>query len=209
MEMNPQTIIPRATVPIRLADFSFIASHLLQIIPRAHNPSSAHSISSQQIAPPLIPILPLPHRQRHKIINHTPPENPIAPSTQPRESQPRRNLRPQRHALAHKVRHTSIVQEVQTPDSRESFGDNVCEDAAPALGVHRLQLGGDVPDLHDAIDPDEDVGGLEGLAVPEEHPGADADVADGVVGDELDDFVELALLGWVGGGVFPELVEPG
>lgn len=101
------------------------------------------------------------------------------------------------------------MQEVQTPDSRESLRDNVREDAAPALGVHRLQLGGDVPDLHDAVDPDEDVGGLEGFAVPEEHPGADADVADGVVGDELDDFVELALLGWVGGGVFPELVEPG
>jgi len=62
--------------------------------------------------------------------------------------------------------------------------------------------------LHDAVDPDEDVGGLEGLAVPEEHPGADADVADGVVRDELDDLVELFLLGGVVGGVLPELVEP-
>lgn len=83
------------------------------------------------------------------------------------------------------------------------------EDAAPALGVHGLELGGDVPQLHQAIDPDEDVGSLEGLAVPEEHPGADAEVADGVVGDELDDLVELAGLGGVRGVVFPELVEPG
>ena len=59
------------------------------------------------------------------------------------------------------------------------------------------------------MDPDEDVAGFELLAVPEEHPGADADVADGVVGDELDDFVELCPLRGVGGAVFPELVEPG
>ena len=101
------------------------------------------------------------------------------------------------------------MQEVQTPDASEGLGHDVREDAAPALGVHGLELGRDVPDLHQAVDPDEDVGGLEGLAVPEEHPGADADVADGVVGDELDDLVEFAFLGGVGGGVFPELVEPG
>jgi hypothetical protein len=101
------------------------------------------------------------------------------------------------------------VQEVQTPNARESLRDNVREDAAPALGVHGFQLGGDVPDLHDAVDPDEDVWGLEGFAVPEEHPGADADVADGVVGDELDDFVQLLFLGGVWGVVLPELVEPG
>lgn len=81
------------------------------------------------------------------------------------------------------------MQEVQTPNAGKGLGYDVGENAAPALGVHRPELGRDVPDLHQAVDPDEDVGGLEGLAVPEEHPGADAEVADGVVGDELDDLV--------------------
>ena len=101
------------------------------------------------------------------------------------------------------------MQEVQAANAGEGLCDDVRQDAAPALGVHGLELRRDVPQLHDAVDPDEDVGGLERLAVPEEHPGADADVADGVVGDELDDFVEFSLLRRVGGAVFPELVEPG
>ena len=101
------------------------------------------------------------------------------------------------------------MQEVQAADASEGLRDDVRQDAAPALGVHGLELRRDVPQLHDAVDPDEDVGGLEGFAVPEEHPGADADVADGVVGDEFDDLVELFLLGGVAGAVLPELVEPG
>jgi hypothetical protein len=100
------------------------------------------------------------------------------------------------------------VQEVQAPNASECLRDDVCQDAAPALCVHWLELRRDVPHLHDAVDPDENVGRLERLAVPEEHPRADADVADGVVGDELDDLVELFLLRWVVGAVFPELVEP-
>jgi len=100
------------------------------------------------------------------------------------------------------------VQEVQAANAGEGLCDDVRQDAAPALGVHGLELRRDVPQLHDAVDPDEDVGGLEGFAVPEEHPGADADVADGVVGDEFDDLVELFLLGGVVGAVLPELVEP-
>ena len=166
-----------------------LSSHLLQIVPSTNNPSSAHSISSQHITPPLIPILPLPDRQRDKVINHAPAENPITARAQARKSQARRNLCPKRRLRANKVRHTSVVQKVQTPNASKSLGHDVCEDAAPALGVHRLELGRDVPDLHQAVYPDEDVGGLERLAVPEEHPGADAEVADGVVGDELDDLV--------------------
>lgn len=101
------------------------------------------------------------------------------------------------------------MQEVQAANAGEGLCDDVRQDAAPALGVHGLELRRDVPQLHDAVDPDEDVGSLERFAVPEEHPGADADVADGVVGDELDDLVELFLLRGVGGAVFPKLVEPG
>lgn len=100
------------------------------------------------------------------------------------------------------------MQEVQDSNASERLRDDVCQDAAPALCVHRLELRRDEPDLHDAVDPDEDVGGFELLAVPEEHPRADAHVADRIVWDELDDFVEFFLLCWVGGAVLPELVEP-
>lgn len=186
-----------------------VSSHLLQKVPSAHNPSSANSIGREQIAPTLMAILPLPHRERHKIINQAPAENPIAPSAQTRKTQPSRNFGPQGRLRAHKVRHAGIVQEIQTPDPRESLRHDVRQYAAPAARVHGVELRVDVPQLHQAVDPDEDVGGLEGLAVPEEHPRADAEVAEGVVGDEADDFVELAFLGRVRGGVFPELVEPG
>jgi len=184
-------------------------NHLLQVVPSTHNTSSADSIRAQQIAPANITILPLSHAQRNKIVNHTPAKDPIARSAQTSEAQTRSNLRPHRRLSTDEVRNARVVQEVQAADASEGLRDDVRQDAAPAPGVHGLELGGDVPQLHDAVDPDEDVGGLEGLAVPEEHPGADADIADGVVGHEFDDLVEFFLLGGVVGAVLPELVEPG
>jgi hypothetical protein len=181
---------------------------LLQVVPGANNASSAHSVRAEKVAPANIAILPLSNAQRDKVVHHTSAKDPIARSAQARETKTSSDLRPHRRVLADKVRNTGVVQEVQASDARESLGDDVREDAAPALCIHGLELGGDVPDLHDAVDPDEDVGGFEGFAVPEEHPGADADVADGVVGDELDDFVELFLLRGVVGAVLPQLVEP-
>jgi hypothetical protein len=183
--------------------------HLLQVVPRTHNTSSTDSIRAQQVAPANITILPLSNAQRNKVVHHTSTKDPIARSAQASETQTRSNLRPNWRFSTNEVRNARVVQEIQDSNAGEGLRDDVRQDAAPALGVHGLELGGDVPQLHDAVDPDEDVGGLEGLAVPEEHPSADADVADGVVGDELDDLVELFLLGGVVGAVLPELVEPG
>ena len=181
---------------------------LLQVVPSANNARSTNGVRAKKVAPANITILPLSNTQRDKVVHHASTKDPIARSAQAREAETGRDLRPHGRLLADKVRDAGVVQEVQASDAREGLCDNVREDAAPALCVHGLELGGDVPDLHDAVDPDEDVGGLERFAVPEEHPGADADVADGVVGDELDDFVELFLLGGVVGAVLPQLVEP-
>lgn len=183
--------------------------HLLQVVPGTNNPSGADGIRAKEVAPANIAVLPLSNTQRDKVVHHASAKDPVARSAQASESKTRSNLRPHRRLSTDEVRDARVVQEVQAANAGEGLCDDVRQDAAPALGVHGLELRRDVPQLHDAVDPDEDVGGLERLAVPEEHPGADADVADGVVGDELDDFVEFSLLRRVGGAVFPELVEPG
>ena len=183
--------------------------HLLQEVPGTNNAGGANSIRAEKVAPANIAILPLSNAQRDKVVHHAPAKDPVARRAQAREPEPRGHLRPHGGLGADEVRDARVVQEVQAANAGEGLGDDVRQDAAPAAGVHGLELRRDVPQLHEAVDPDEDVGGLERFAVPEEHPGADADVADGVVGDELDDFVEFSLLRRVGGAVFPELVEPG
>jgi hypothetical protein len=181
---------------------------LLQVVPSTNKTRAANSVRAQKVAPANVAILPLSNAQRNKVVDHATTKDPIARSAQPSKAEPRSHLHPHRGLRTNKVRNTGVVQEVQAPDAREGLRDDVCQNAAPALRVHGLELRRDVPDLHDAVDPDEDVGRLERFAVPEEHPRADADVADGVVGDELDDLVELFLLGWVVGAVLPELVQP-
>jgi hypothetical protein len=176
---------------------------LLQVIPSTNKTRTANSVRAQKVAPPNIAILPLSNTKRNEVVYHAATKDPIARSAQTSKAETRSHLHPHRGLRTNKVRNTSVVQEVQAPNARD-----VCQDAAPALRVHGLELRRDVPDLHDAVDPDEDVGRLERFAVPEEHPRADADVADRVVGDELDDFVELFLLRGVIGAVLPELVEP-
>jgi hypothetical protein len=181
---------------------------LLQVIPSTNKTRTANSVRAQKVAPPNIAILPLSNTKRNEVVYHAATKDPIARSAQTSKAETRSHLHPHRGLRTNKVRNTSVVQEVQAPNAREGLRDDVCQNAGPALRVHGLELRRDVPDLHDAVDPDEDVGRLERFAVPEEHPRADADVADRVVGDELDDFVELFLLRGVIGAVLPELVEP-
>jgi molybdenum cofactor biosynthesis enzyme MoaA len=181
---------------------------LLQVVPSTDKTRTANSVRAQKVAPANIAILPLSNAERYKVVDHAATKDPITRSAQASKAKTRSHLRPHRRLRTDKVRNTGVVQEVQAPNASECLRDDVCQDAAPALCVHWLELRRDVPHLHDAVDPDENVGRLERLAVPEEHPRADADVADGVVGDELDDLVELFLLRWVVGAVFPELVEP-
>jgi hypothetical protein len=167
---------------------------LLQVVPSTDKTRTANSVRAQKVAPANIAILPLSNAERDEVVDHAATKDPIARSAQASKAETRSHLRPHRGLRTNKVRNTSVVQEVQASNAGERLRDDVCQDAAPALCVHWLELRRDVP--------------LECLAVPEEHPRADADVADGVVGDELDDLVELFLLRRVVGAVFPELVEP-
>ena len=62
------------------------------------------------------------------------------------------------------------MQEVEDADAREGLGDNVGEPVGSGGAVERLEGGGDIAQLGEGIDDDEDVGGLEIVGVPEEHP---------------------------------------
>jgi hypothetical protein len=181
---------------------------LLQVVPGTNKTRTANSVRAQKVAPANVAVLPLSNAERDEVVDHAATKDPIARSAQAGKAETCGHLRPHWRLRANKVRNTGVVQEVQASNASERLRDDVCQDAAPALCVHWLELCRDVPHLHDAVDPNEDVGRLERLTVPEEHPGANADVADGVVGDELDDLVELFLLRRVVGAVFPELVEP-
>lgn len=101
------------------------------------------------------------------------------------------------------------MQQIEDADAGEGLRVEVGEDGAGAAGVHGAELRDEVVELGEGVDGDEEVGELEVVAVPEDHPGADAEVADGVVGDVGGEDVEFGALGGLGGGEFVEAVEPG
>ncbi len=63
------------------------------------------------------------------------------------------------------------MEEIQNTDAGEGLGHDVGEDGAGGVGVHRGELGGNVVELGERVDDDEDVGDVEPLGVPEHHPG--------------------------------------
>ena len=62
------------------------------------------------------------------------------------------------------------MEEVKNTDTSKRPGDNVGEDGARGLGIHGRELGEDIVQLAQAVDDDENVGDLELLRVPEDHP---------------------------------------
>ena len=62
------------------------------------------------------------------------------------------------------------MEEVKNADTGKSPGDNIGEDGARGLGIHRRELGEDIVQLGQAVDDDENVGDLELLSVPKDHP---------------------------------------
>ena len=101
------------------------------------------------------------------------------------------------------------MEEVENANTGKGAGDDVGEDGRSGGGVHRAQPREDVVELGARVDDDEDVGGFKGGGVPEEHPGADAKVSEGVVGDVVSDLVELFAFMWNIWGQLIEAVEPG
>ena len=62
------------------------------------------------------------------------------------------------------------MEEVKNTDTSKSSGDDIGEDGARGLGIHRWELGEDIVQLGQAVDDDENVGDLELLSIPEDHP---------------------------------------
>ena len=78
------------------------------------------------------------------------------------------------------------MEEVENADAGEGFGHDVCEDRGGGARVHGAELGVDVIELGQGVDGHEGVADVEAVAVPEDHPGADADVTQGVKGYVVD-----------------------
>ena len=102
------------------------------------------------------------------------------------------------------------MHQIQHAHTSKTLSDHMRQDANPALRIHLAQpTTEDIIQLHQTIDEDKNIRDLELLGVPEEHPGTDAGVADGVIRDIVTHEVELGTLGGLLGVEFPEVVEPG
>ena len=102
------------------------------------------------------------------------------------------------------------MHQIQHAHTSKTLSDHMRQDANPALRIHLAQpTTEDIIQLHQTIDEDKNIRDLELLGVPEEHPGTDADIADGVIGNIVTHEVELGALGRFLGVEFPEVVEPG
>ena len=100
------------------------------------------------------------------------------------------------------------MEEIENTDAGKSLRYNVGEHRAGRVGVHRLQSSADVIKLRKAIYEDEDVGDLQLLRVPEEHPSADTNVAQGVVWNKVDHLLQLLPLARVLRVEFVQAVQP-
>ena len=74
----------------------------------------------------------------------------------------------------HVVRGCRVVQKIEDSDAREGFGDDVGEQGGRGAGIETVfgpgEDGEDVGELGAGVDDDEDVGDVESVGVPEEHP---------------------------------------
>lgn len=141
--------------------------YLPREILRPHNRRAPHRIRRQQRPPPAT----LPHRQRHKIINHAPTEDPIAHGAGGAEAHAREHFDQRAGRGAFEEGGRGVVQEVEDADAGEGFGNDMCEDGRGGGGVHGAEWGGDVVELDEGVDGHKDVRNVEASAVPEDHPG--------------------------------------
>ena len=101
------------------------------------------------------------------------------------------------------------MENVEDTDASECFGNDMGENTAPIPRIHRCELREDEIKLRQCVDHDERISGFEVSGIPEEHPSPDADVAEGIVWNEFDDFVEFLAFLWFVGIESPKSVEPG
>lgn len=143
------------------------APNILKEVPESYNPSRHRRIPSQQIPPARACLA---HRQRGEVVHETAAEDGVAHTRCCREADAGRDLHEARGWDAAVVGGRGVVQEVEDADTREGLGDDVSEPVGGGGAVQRLEGGGDVAQLGEGVDDDEDVRGLEVVGVPEEHP---------------------------------------
>ena len=98
------------------------------------------------------------------------------------------------------------MQQIQHSYPGETFRNHMRKNTAPAARIHRRQQRRNIIQLRERIDGNKDIGNLEHLPIPEEHPSSNAHVAEHVEGHVLDHLVG------VGDGVLGrhvDFVEPG
>lgn len=62
------------------------------------------------------------------------------------------------------------MEEIKDADACESLCNDVGQPAGGGVCVHLAETEGAVVDLGESVDDDEDVGDVEAVGVPEEHP---------------------------------------
>ena len=141
-------------------------SHLLGDVLRPDDARSSDCVHCQQIPPAST----LTYGQGRKIIHHASSKYPIACSAKDPEPKPSHNLDSHAWRCILEVGNATVMEEVKNTDTGKCPGDNVGEDGARRLGIHRRKLCEDIVQLGQAVDDDEYVGDLELLSVPKDHP---------------------------------------
>lgn len=108
-----------------------------------------------------------------------------------------------------KVRHRSVVQQVQDTDASKRLAHDVCQDRVGRVQVHRRKSAKDVIQLCQGIDDHEYVACLEVRCVPEHHPARNAEISHGIEWAEIHHGVHGSILkcGLVIGS--PQAPQPG
>lgn len=62
------------------------------------------------------------------------------------------------------------MDEIENTDAGERLGDDMSEDGGGGTGVHGKEFAEDIVELGQTVDNNEDVGDLQLLRIPEDHP---------------------------------------
>jgi len=182
---------------------------LHKVVSQANNAGSHDGKSTQHLAPVGVVDCSLANTEGNKIVDEASTEDPVAACSETGESSTGDGLDGGAWEDVLVVCNTQVVEEVENANTGKGLSVDVCEDGRETLGVHGTKLGEDEVKLGEGVDDDENVGELEIFAVPRKGPRANTDISQNVVGDEVDDLVQFALLLGLAGIKLPQAVQPG
>ena len=153
-------------ISVKVAETTYGPSYLPGEVLRRHDGCTACRVCAQQIPPAAA----LTHGQRNQVVHETASEDPIAHGAGTSKAKAGEDLDGRAGLDALEEGRASVVEKIQDPDAGESLGHGVRENGAGGVRVHGLDLGGDIIELGEGIDGDEDVGKVQTGLVPEKHP---------------------------------------